>query len=178
MGGGNSLHTFSAIFRICRGDLRRIDERQFVKAVLAKVAHAHYVRADRLSPLADLDRVLWHQDEAVWRRTCTCIGPYMASRASTRFAAPDGIDGDTTVSRPEYLADLAGTGRWKTLVTEVRTFRRNRPPPLAPADPLGIWLQTAGSRGRRAAWRFMRRRPRPNGRRGRSSTRRLLGGWG
>jgi asparagine synthase (glutamine-hydrolysing) len=132
MGGRKtSLHTFSAIFPdLPEADLRRIDERKFVQAVLAKGGLApHYVRADRLSPLADLDRVLWHQDEAVLAPNLYLHWAlYGAARQHGVRVLLDGIDGDTTVSHGlEYLADLAGTGRWKMLVTEATALSANSP---------------------------------------------------
>jgi asparagine synthase (glutamine-hydrolysing) len=164
--GQRRLHTFSAIFpTLPAAELRRIDERPFIDAVLAKGGiEPHYVHADRLSPLADVDRVLWHEDEAV-------LAPnlYMhwalygvAQQQGVRVLL-DGIDGDTTVSHGlEYLADLTRTGRWKTLLTEATalsrqsraSFRRRRI----------IWeygLKPLLPEGAPQSWRPWRKRPAP-----------------
>ncbi|MCC7354739.1 MAG: lasso peptide isopeptide bond-forming cyclase, partial [Anaerolineae bacterium] len=64
--GKQTLHTFSAIFPgLPEKVLPLIDERRYMSAVLAMGGfESHYVHADRLSPLTDLDKVLWHMDEA------------------------------------------------------------------------------------------------------------------
>src|SRR5215207_3177045 len=52
------LQTFSAVFE----GIPECDESQFIDAVLAEGGvEAHKVRGDQLSPLADLERVLWHE---------------------------------------------------------------------------------------------------------------------
>src|SRR5712691_8322034 len=62
------LHTFSAIFPdLPERERRKIDERPFVEAVVAMGGLIpHYIRADRLSPLEHMERVLWHEDEVVF----------------------------------------------------------------------------------------------------------------
>ena len=89
-------HTFSNIFE----DVPQCDERPFINAVLAQGGYIpHYIHADRSSPLMDLERVFWHQEEPA-------IGPNhflpwqlnrAASQAGVRVVL-DGFDGDTTVS--------------------------------------------------------------------------------
>jgi asparagine synthase (glutamine-hydrolysing) len=125
---GGRLHTFSAIFpSLPEADLRRIDERPFIEAVLATGGvEPHYVHADRLSPLTDLDRVLWHEDEAVLAPNLYMHWAlYGAARQQGVRVLLDGIDGDTTVSHGlEYLAELTYRGRWKTLLTEATALSR------------------------------------------------------
>jgi asparagine synthase (glutamine-hydrolysing) len=58
--GGGKLHTFSAVF----DDVPECDERQFINTVLIQGGlEPHYIQADRISPLVDLDHVFYHQDE-------------------------------------------------------------------------------------------------------------------
>jgi asparagine synthase (glutamine-hydrolysing) len=59
------LHSFSAIFPgLDEKQTKRIDERRFIDAVLAGGAiQANFIRADQLSPLGELDRMLRRQDE-------------------------------------------------------------------------------------------------------------------
>jgi asparagine synthase (glutamine-hydrolysing) len=117
-----NLHTYSAIFPgLPEEDLVKIDERKFVDAVLALPKfEPHFVQADQLNPLGDLERVLWHQDE-------TFLAPnlYMhwalygaAQRDGVRVFL-DGLDGDTTVSHGvDYLSELARKGKFWTLMRE------------------------------------------------------------
>jgi asparagine synthase (glutamine-hydrolysing) len=125
-GGERSLDTFTAIFpELPAADLRRIDERAFVDAVLAQGGfEAHHVRGDLLSPLTDVDRALWHLDEAFAAPNLYLHwGLYGAARAQGVRTLLDGIDGDTTVSHGfEYLPALARSGRALTLGRELRAL--------------------------------------------------------
>ncbi len=131
--GERRLHTLSAIFPgLPAEDLPKIDERRYIEAVLQSGEFdPHFVRADCLSPLTDLDRVLWHQDEAI-----TAPNLYMhwalygAARQHGVRIFLDGLDGDTAVSHGlGYLAELSRTFRWPTLVAEAKTLasRSNTP---------------------------------------------------
>ncbi|HEC61986.1 MAG TPA: lasso peptide isopeptide bond-forming cyclase [bacterium] len=152
-----ALHTFSAIFpSLPEGDLRKIDERNFIEAVVAKGGFLpHYVHADRLSPLLDIDRALWHQDETFLAPNLYMHwGLYRSAHEHGVRVLLDGIDGDTTVSHGlEKLTDLARSGRWKTLINEAISISQKpnasvRPrkiiwmygiKPLVPASIVKIW---------------------------------------
>ncbi|OLE18994.1 MAG: asparagine synthetase B, partial [Cyanobacteria bacterium 13_1_40CM_2_61_4] len=117
--GGGKLHTFSAIFP----DVPECDEREYIEAVVAGGGvEPHYVRADRLSPLADLERVLQAEDEPFYAPNLFlhwALGR-AAGDNSVRVIL-DGYDGDTTLwQRPEHLADLLRSGRWMAAGSEVR----------------------------------------------------------
>jgi len=159
--GNRRLHTFSAIFPgLPEGDLPKIDERHYISAVLATGGfEPHYVQADRLSPLADLDRVLWHEDEAFLAPNLYMHWAlYGAARQHDVRIFLDGLDGDTTVSHGlGYLAELTRTGRWRTLVTEATALSKqfeSFPPrrimwqyglrPLIPEPAIQIWRLLRG----------------------------------
>ena len=120
---GRRLHTFSAIFPgLPASDLPKIDERPFMEAVLAMSGLTpHYVHADRLSPLSELDRVFWHEDEAFLAPNLYMHWAlYRAAHQQSVRTLLDGVDGDTTVSHGlDYLSELAGAGRVRTLGREV-----------------------------------------------------------
>jgi asparagine synthase (glutamine-hydrolysing) len=119
------LQTFSAVFE----DISECDESQFIDAVLAEGGvEAHKVRGDRLSPLADLERVLWHEDEAffsaglylgwAWRST--------AHRHGVRILL-SGEGGDSVVSHGiAYLTELVRKGRWRAFAVETAKLSRLR----------------------------------------------------
>lgn len=123
-----NLDTYTAIFpALAAADLRKIDERAFADAVVAQGGiDAHYVRGDLLSPLTDVDRVLWHLDEAFFAPNLYLHRAlYDAARECGVGVLLDGIDGDTVVSHGlEYLPELARTGRLATLGREVRALSR------------------------------------------------------
>lgn len=121
--GGRRLLTFSAIF----DEVTQCDERPFINAVLAQNSlEPHYVHGDRLSPLADLDHVLWHQDEAFYAPNLFLTwNLYGAAKEQGVRILLDGFDGDTTVSHGEgYLNELAYAGQWFTLAAEIRAYAR------------------------------------------------------
>jgi asparagine synthase (glutamine-hydrolysing) len=122
------LHTFSAVFPgVPEPERRKIDERAFVSAVVAMGGvEAHYVRADRLSPFTDVERVLWHEDEAVLAPNLYMHwGLYREAHRQAVGVLLDGIDGDTTVSHGlSYLSELARGGRVGKVVREARALAR------------------------------------------------------
>jgi asparagine synthase (glutamine-hydrolysing) len=126
--GDGKLDTFTAIFPgLPAADLRKIDERKFVDAMLAQGGvRAHYVRGDLLSPLGDVDRVLEHMHEPYAAPNLYLHwGLYAAARQQGVRALLDGIDGDTTVSHGlESLADLMRRGRLAPLARELRALSR------------------------------------------------------
>jgi asparagine synthase (glutamine-hydrolysing) len=155
-GDGGPLHTFSAIFP----DVPSCDERPFIDAVLAgNGVVPHAVRGDLVSPLADLERVLRHEDEAFFAPNLFIHWAlYAAAEQQGVRVVLDGFDGDTTLwPSLTYLSELARAHRWRALVSEARGLSKslNRPAwrfllagvrPLAP-EPA------------RRAWRSLRRRP-------------------
>ncbi len=117
------LHTFSAIFPgLPPEDLAEIDERHYIEAVLAAgEIEPYYVQADQLSPLGDIDRILWHQDQPfVAPNLFLNWGLHGAARQAGARVLLDGFGGDSTVSHGGvYLTELMHTGQWDTLASEV-----------------------------------------------------------
>ncbi|GAC1495820.1 MAG: lasso peptide isopeptide bond-forming cyclase [Chamaesiphon sp.] len=138
---GSKLPTFSTIHE----DVTRCDERVFQNAVLAQGGLEPYrLNLDRVSPLVDLDRVLWHQDElqglsnfyANWSL-------YDSAKEQGIRVLLDGFDGDTTVSHGRgYLLELARAGRWLILANEVIAFSKKVNKPWAGA--LWAWVRLYG----------------------------------
>jgi asparagine synthase (glutamine-hydrolysing) len=148
--GGGRLHTFSAIF----DDVPECDERPFINKVIAQGDfEPHYVPADRLSPLTDLERMFWHIDEALLPPNLFMYWSlyHAAKEAGVRIIL-DGDDGDTTVSHGiAFLPELARSACWITLFSEIkqlsehsnksfwRTLWRDAIKPLAPETIRSIW---------------------------------------
>jgi asparagine synthase (glutamine-hydrolysing) len=127
--GGKPLPTFSATF----DQAPRSNERQYMQAVLDKGGFdPHFFHADQLSPLASLDRMLWHHDEpSLAGNLYMNWGLYQHAQAQGVRVLLEGFDGDTTVSHGDgYLIELAYAGRWLSLAAElkVHTRRANGPP--------------------------------------------------
>ncbi len=106
------LHTFSAVFpNVVKID-PRIDEREYMDAVLASGAfEPHFVRADEARPLAD---VLWYEDEML-AAPSMYMGRaiFQEARSSGVRVLLSGFDGDSVVSHGlERLYELAAAGNW------------------------------------------------------------------
>jgi asparagine synthase (glutamine-hydrolysing) len=117
--GAPPLRTFSAVF----DKLTECDERSYINAVVAQGGlEPHYIQADQISPLKDIEQMFWHQDEAFYAPNW-CMGWALnksAQQQKVRILL-DGFDGDTTVSHGYgYLSELARAGRWFTLAKEVK----------------------------------------------------------
>jgi asparagine synthase (glutamine-hydrolysing) len=159
--GNHRLHTFSAIFpELPERELRKIDERHFVDSVVTMGGLIpHYVRADRLGPLADIEHVLWHEDEAVIAPNLYIHwGLYKEAQEQGVRVFLDGTDGDSTVSHGlGYLPELVRGGRWISVVKEITALSRRRSflspwtimwryalSPLIPQNHRRIWWQLRG----------------------------------
>jgi len=157
--GGSRLHTFSAIF----DDVPQCDERFYINAVLTSDGiEPHYVHADCISPLADLDRVFWHEEEAsLGFNLFLHWGLYDSAKEHGIRTLLDGIDGDTTVSHGiAFLTELARTGRWMTLIIEVKELSKH----LSKSPWKMLWshaIKPLTPEPVRFAWRILRRRNHP-----------------
>ena len=164
--GKQPLHTFSAIFPgLPEKVLPLIDERRYMGAVLDMGGFVpHYVHADRLSPLADINDVLWHMDEAFLAPNLYMHWAlYRSAHEHGVRVFLDGLDGDTTVSHGYgYLTELAATGRWPTLVREATALAGKSHAPYTPRRV--IWefgLRPLVPESIVQAWRRLHGRVRP-----------------
>jgi asparagine synthase (glutamine-hydrolysing) len=115
----SNLHTFSAIFPSLAELDPRIDERFYMNAVIEQGnIEPHMIRTDLVSPLVDLERVVWHGEEPSpapnlyldWEM-------FKAAQAQNVRVLFTGIDGDTTITYGiQYLAELAGSFQWLKLI--------------------------------------------------------------
>jgi asparagine synthase (glutamine-hydrolysing) len=115
------LKTFSAVFPSLAELDPRIDERRYMDAVVQQgKIESHYIHTDLVSPLVDLERVIWHGEEPSpapnlyldWEM-------FKAAHAQDVRVLFTGIDGDTTITYGiQYLAELAGSFRWLKLLQE------------------------------------------------------------
>ncbi|NJO66017.1 MAG: lasso peptide isopeptide bond-forming cyclase, partial [Richelia sp. RM2_1_2] len=117
---GKILDTFSAIF----DSNTECDERTFINAVLDRGnLKPHYVHGDERTPLSDIEKILWHQDEVFFAPGLPIMswGLYGATKREDVRVLLDGHDGDGVVSHGYgYLHELARQGRWLALAIEIR----------------------------------------------------------
>jgi asparagine synthase (glutamine-hydrolysing) len=124
--GVTPLPTFSGVF----DEFRASDERPYIAAVVAQGDIApHYVVADRISPLANFDKVLRHLEEPVWTPNLYMHwGLYGQAKTQGIRVFLDGFLGDNVVGHGwEYLMDLAYSWRWPQLYRELRAVSKRRP---------------------------------------------------
>lgn len=123
--GNNNIKTFSAIFN----DVPESDEQEFIKAVL-NGGHVEptYINADKISPLADYERMFWHEDEPFYAPNLF-IDWELSKKAKDKGVKVflGGIDGDTTISHGQgFLSELLYKGKWKKFVNELKSSSKTR----------------------------------------------------
>jgi asparagine synthase (glutamine-hydrolysing) len=132
---GSLLPTFSGVF----DTVTECDESFFQNTVLAQGGFdPYYLHADQISPLTDLEKVLWHQDE------CFTMDNSYIIWCTNRIAQGQGIrillsgyDGDNTVSHGNaYFRELASKRRWITLRREMKAYGERMDIPWSPT----FWL--------------------------------------
>ena len=124
------LHAISVVFPDApESDRRRIDERDFADQVTALGGLcAHQIRGDRVSPLTDVQRILWHVDEPYLTPNLYLHwAMYGAAQQAGASIFLDGFDGDGAVSHGfGRLNSLARAGAWDGFESEVRAFANHR----------------------------------------------------
>ncbi len=156
--GAHGWPTFSAVHDV----VTQCDESRYIDAVLAKGAYEpSFFQADHVSPLVDLDKVLWHEDQPlVGGNLYLDWGLYRFARERGVRVLLDGFDGDTTVSHGlGFLVELANSDRWLRLASEVVPYARKIGEPWA--NVLWSWFWnyeldpfTANTRGVRRVRRW------------------------
>lgn len=117
--GKPPLKTFSGVF----DEVPESDERPYINAVVDQGGiEPHFVHADRISPLVEWERVLWHQEEPIWTPNLFMHwGLYGAAQQQDIRIFLDGFLGDNVVCHGwEYLMDLAYAWRWISLFKEIK----------------------------------------------------------
>lgn len=122
--GKSKLHTFSAIFE----KVEKSDESFYINSVLRKGNfEPHYLIADQESPLKDLEKFIWHMDEAIQPGNLYINwNLYKAAQQEDVGVILDGFDGDSTVSHGQvYLLELAKSQKWIKFTREARGYAKN-----------------------------------------------------
>jgi len=155
-GGDRGLHTASIVYK----DMPEIDESPYIDAVLAGGdLTPHYVYGDQISPMTDIDRMLYHQDEPF--AGANMFLHWALSRTTQEEGGRtllDGMYGDATVSLGlGLLPELVRGGRWLALRREIRQIAR-----AAQMSPYTLlWeraVKPAVPEAVRRGWRWLRYR--------------------
>ncbi len=161
--GRQPLKTFSAIF----DKVVQCDERPYINSVLEQGGvEPYYVHADQLSPLTEIERVLWHQDEPFYAPNLFMHwGLYGAAQQQGVRIFLDGFVGDSTVFHGgQYLIDLARTGQWFTLAREAEAAAKLHGHPPWKLTQRYLWqygIRPRVPQALRQVWRQLRQRQLP-----------------
>jgi asparagine synthase (glutamine-hydrolysing) len=119
------LTTFSGVF----DEVTESDERPYINSVIEQGGiKSHFVHPDRMSPLVELEQVLWHQEEPLWTPNLFMHwGLYSSAQQQGIRVFLDGFLGDNVVCHGwEHLMDLAYAWRWFSLFREIRGVARRQ----------------------------------------------------
>ena len=117
------LYTYSAIFD--EEELSSSDEREYIDAVLEKCsATPRFFRGDQRDPLGDLETIIYHSETPVLGNNFYLSwNIYRAAGEDGVRVLLDGTGGDQVLSHGlGYLPELAASGRWLTLASEIRAL--------------------------------------------------------
>lgn len=162
---GSRLETFSAIFPSIAEVDRRIDEREFIEAVVNSIdCESNLIVADAFSPLTDLERMQNLADHPIG--VPNVFMDWAIFKTARRRGADvilSGFDGDSAVSYGyEALPELVRQGKWIRLIRDSRALVRNMPHRQHTFRKL-VWnqgIRPAIPDSVRQIWRVARGRPR------------------
>ncbi|HET6360504.1 MAG TPA: lasso peptide isopeptide bond-forming cyclase [Gemmatimonadota bacterium] len=121
-----AMHAFSAVFPGLPDAERSLgDESEYIKEVAAVDGIvSHRIAVDRISPLADYDRVMRHLDSPPLAfNLYVHWAMFEAAQREGIHVFLDGTDGDSVVSKGfERFIDLANDGRWTDMVREAQAL--------------------------------------------------------
>lgn len=140
-GAREPVRTLSAVYP----DVPASDERGHIEAVIrAYGTEPTFFAADRVSPIAEFQRLTWQGDGAVWAGNLYLNQAlYQGAAIDGARVVLDGFDGDSTVSHGHgWLSELAHAGRWWTLLREVKAKADVIGQPWRPA--VWAWIRAYG----------------------------------
>ena len=158
------IHTFSLIFPSLPAEDREIiDERPQIQAVLDSGGFdAHLIKADRISPMHEAERMHFHLEQANCAPNLYLHwAMYTSAHNNGVRVFLDGFDGDSTVSHGfERLTELAQTWQWQTLWREAKLLSQNHLAGMRPSKIIKQYgLKPIIPGWSLSAWRFVNKRP-------------------
>jgi asparagine synthase (glutamine-hydrolysing) len=147
--GNRRLNTFSIVF----DKVPESDERPFINAVVDTGGiEPHYIRGDTVTPLTDVERVLWHQDQPFHAPNLFLNWQvWSAARQQGIRVLLDGIMGDNVVSHGfAYLNELARSWCWVKLTRELKMLGRRRS--VSHWKVVGRYVWNDGIKSRTPLW--------------------------
>ena len=115
------IHTYSMIFN----DFPQVDESYYInKVVDTKGIKSHLICSDKISPLNQINTILWHQEQPSYNPNMSILwNMYNKMHDNGVRIVLGGDGGDETISHgTNYFRDLAVSKQWKKLVRELKSF--------------------------------------------------------
>ncbi|MGF7119197.1 lasso peptide isopeptide bond-forming cyclase [Methanobacterium oryzae] len=120
----NLLKTFSLVFK----DLSECDESLYINALLNDMkVEPHYSYGDLISPLIELENILWHNDEPFF---APGFGTFWDLRTKMKKSGSrvilSGLGGDDVISHgKKFLTQLLSEKKFITLLNEINGLSKN-----------------------------------------------------
>ena len=114
----SKIKTFSSVY----DESKECDERNYIKKVLNKYEiNSTFINGDAISPLKDIENVLWHQDQPFFSPHLTNqIESYKKMKNFQIRILFSGEGGDQIISHGNnYLKELAFKLKWKEVLSEL-----------------------------------------------------------
>lgn len=158
------IHSFSGIFPTTAKSDPRIDEMKYMRLAIERAGCiSHFVNADNVSPVKDLDRIIDYTDQPMGHlNVFMAFEIYKAAQKEDVRVLLTGHDGDCTVSYGyEDLELFVRRGRFLRLFKEASALKKNIPHPkhsmkylawhrgIKPAIPESVVALWRTIRGRR-----------------------------
>ncbi len=118
------LNTFSYIFK----DFKESNESEYIQKIIDMGGiKSHLIYADEISPLENVEDILWAMDEPYNYPSMSVIWNLLKKEHENNIRIIlTGLDGDTVISKGQYyFRQLAVTMQWRKLYTEIRDSSNN-----------------------------------------------------
>lgn len=123
-GLNKNINTYSMTF----DSVPQTDESYYIKKVVESGdINSNFVPSDKISPLANIESILWYQDQPFYTINMAILcNLYKKIHADGIRVVLGGYGGDEIVSYgTNYFRDLAMTLEWKKLVNEIHKYSEN-----------------------------------------------------
>ncbi|ADZ09096.1 asparagine synthase [Methanobacterium lacus] len=114
--------TFSQIFE----ETLECDEKNYINTLIDDTIEPFFINVDNISPLNDIDTILWYQDQPFYTPHITKqIQLYKHVQDRGVHVLLSGQGGDQVLSLGNnYFKELAVTNQWKMLINEINDFSK------------------------------------------------------
>lgn len=120
----NDIHTFSYVFK----EFSTVDERYYIEKVATDSINSHYIFADNINPLDEIDTILWHQEQPFHTPNIAIIwNLYKKMQENDLRISFCGEGGDAVLMENifKYFKELSLKSQWFKLIKELFYFSKH-----------------------------------------------------